>query len=73
MSKPEWKDAPRWAAWLARDLDGQWNWFGKEPSSGCEHDCVYWHPVTLGNGYWDTAVDTHERCEEWRNTLEPRP
>ena len=30
MSKPDWKDAPEWAMWLAADDDG-WTWFEKEP------------------------------------------
>lgn len=29
--KPDWKDAPDWARWLALDLDG-WHWFSSEPS-----------------------------------------
>jgi len=73
MVKPDWADAPEWANWLARDLDGQWNWFECEPSSGCEHDCVYWHPRIWGEGEWDAAMDTHETCETWKETLEQRP
>jgi hypothetical protein len=29
--KPEWKDAPDWAQWLAMDADGTWFWFEVEP------------------------------------------
>jgi hypothetical protein len=31
MSKPDWKDAPKWANWLAMDGDGQWWWYEDEP------------------------------------------
>ncbi len=31
MSKPDWKDAPEWAAWVAMDEDGSWYWYEKEP------------------------------------------
>jgi len=29
--KPNWKDAPYWANYLAMDYDGEWSWFEKEP------------------------------------------
>jgi len=32
--KPDWKDAPEWAKWLAMDEDGSWYWYEKEPYSG---------------------------------------
>lgn len=28
MNKPDWKDAPEWANWLAQDGEGQWIWLG---------------------------------------------
>lgn len=30
--KPDWKDAPEWARWLAMDADGDWFWFEDRPS-----------------------------------------
>ena len=30
--KPDWKDAPAWANWLAMDSDGEWYWYALEPS-----------------------------------------
>ena len=30
-TKPDWKDAPEWAQWLAMDGDGAWWWFQNEP------------------------------------------
>lgn len=29
--KPEWKNAPEWAQWLAQDGSGKWNWFERKP------------------------------------------
>lgn len=29
--KPDWKDAPEWADYLAMDGDGEWYWFEVEP------------------------------------------
>lgn len=29
--KPDWKDAPEWAQWLAMDSDGYWYWYSHEP------------------------------------------
>lgn len=30
--KPDWKDAPEWATWLAMDCIGTWYWWVNEPS-----------------------------------------
>jgi len=41
--KPDWKDAPDWAQWLAIDELGEWWWFEFEPklsSSGNAFDKV---------------------------------
>lgn len=35
--KPDWKDAPEWAQYLAQDLDGNWYWFSDEPFFQEEH------------------------------------
>lgn len=29
--KPDWKDAPEWANWLAMDKTGEWWWYENEP------------------------------------------
>ena len=31
--KPNWKDAPEWANWLAMDEDGTWCWYERMPRS----------------------------------------
>jgi hypothetical protein len=30
--KPDWKDAPPWANWLAMDDGGTWFWYELEPA-----------------------------------------
>lgn len=32
--KPDWKDAPEWAKFLAEDADGTWWWYEAEPEQG---------------------------------------
>lgn len=29
--KPDWKDAPEWARWVAKDSDNRWHWFELKP------------------------------------------
>jgi hypothetical protein len=29
--KPDWKDAPEWAQWVAMDGDGKWFWHADKP------------------------------------------
>lgn len=31
MYKPDWKDAPEWAQYLAMDPDGSWWWYASKP------------------------------------------
>jgi len=30
-NKPDWKNAPDWANYVARDADGCWYWFENKP------------------------------------------
>lgn len=65
--KPEWKDAPEWAQWLAMDRDGSWYWFELRPYNAT---CT-WQP---GVGRLSTAGDQPPcRDLDWRETLEERP
>ena len=32
MSKPDWKDAPKWAKWVSQDTDGGWWWYECKPT-----------------------------------------
>lgn len=61
--KPDWKDAPEWAQWLAQDKDGRWFWYQNKPA--LLDDC------------WDLVGANYEECDpqntEWTNTLEKKP
>lgn len=69
MIKPNWKDAPEWANYLAQDLDGTWCWYKNEPE--------LWET----GGMWEASVDEWEIAKDkrwpgnhkWTETLEPRP
>ncbi len=37
--KPDWKDAPDWAQWVARDESGRWYWYQDEPVKEHDHHC----------------------------------
>lgn len=61
--KPDWKDAPEWANYLAQDEDSDWYWFEKEPS-------IQAHTWWADEGQW-----TYAECvdESWKDSLEQRP
>ena len=73
MVKPDWKDAPQWAQWLAQDWDGTWAWFEKKPIP--DEDRRLWHSekdeLAITHN-WD-LFDENEYVENWNNTLEQRP
>jgi hypothetical protein len=61
MSKPDWKDAPEWANFLAQDEDHAWCWFENEPNRMRGS----WSPND--GRYKDTYA------KDWQETLERRP
>lgn len=66
MSKPDWKDAPEWAQWLACDLCGAWFWYASKPS------IERWAFIFVDDervryaGYGSPN-------DSWKDTLERRP
>lgn len=60
--KPDWKDAPEWANWLAMDLNGMWRWHDSEP-------------VSLIDGWFSDSGRSLYAGESgtWRSALERRP
>ena len=67
MNKPNWKDAPKWARWLAQDYDGLWCWFQYKPKWCFE--CQWWD-VTKGGDHEIIKPDINiGACE----TLEKKP
>ena len=61
--KPDWKNAPEWANYLAMDKDNEWWWYETEP-------------VADVDGWWGTTNKT-QICnppdQEWDKTLEKKP
>ncbi len=66
--KPDWKDAPAWAKFLAMDSDGIWSWYENEPLIEREDDC-YWTTLSESE-LWLTMPETQSY---WKNSLEERP
>lgn len=60
--KPDWKDAPDWARWLAQDAHGPWFWFENRPRK-CTR---VWD--ARGRIEWATTDS-----KPWTETLEERP
>jgi hypothetical protein len=64
MNKPEWKDAPDWARYLARDEDNSWRWFARKPKLlGCE----FWESTGRVAAAYGPAFTY------WHESLEKRP
>lgn len=63
--KPDWKDAPEWAQWLAQDECGDWWWFQHRPVCG---ETTWWPSSCAGE--WMAVEDAPPN---WRDTLEQRP
>lgn len=62
MNKPEWKDAPEWAGYLAQDGCGAWYWFEYKPKHGSQ------------NNWYVTYGDCQEAIynADWGKTMEQR-
>ena len=65
--KPDWKDAPLWANYLAQDKDGGWTWFSHKPKPEARWE--RWNYSQKG------AIHTQAKLsvKNWRETLEKRP
>lgn len=66
MNKPEWKDAPEWARYIAQDRDGLWCWFELEPQVRIN----YW--AVNDNGGRHFVID-NEKNLGFKDSLEARP
>ena len=64
--KPNWKDAPKWAQWLAQDFTGTWYWYETKPSPDDEE--LIWD--SAGSGCIQREPRTNYA---WRESLEQRP
>jgi len=68
--KPDWKDAPPWASYLAQDEGGEWYWYEVSPKLE-EDDDNYWNNVS-GTRY-SLIHEYNPPNPDWRSTLEARP
>lgn len=60
--KPDWKDAPEWANYLAQDNSGAWFWYEGEPYNDGKY-C-----------WWSSGRDVLAvTSPHWLQTLEKRP
>jgi hypothetical protein len=68
-NKPDWKDAPEWAQWLAQNNVGVWWWY---PSGDVP---MIYGGCFANNSMKDRAVMATQGkvIGDWRNTLEQRP
>lgn len=61
--KPDWKDAPEWARYVAMDSDGRWAWHEEKPH--------------MYSGLWESRARVRyvefQEPPEWRDSLERRP
>jgi hypothetical protein len=63
MITPDWKDAPEWANYRARDYDDAWYWFEFEPvkSTSC------WMRTKGRTSICDNCIN-----DPWTATMEKR-
>lgn len=59
--KPDWKNAPEWAEYLAQNEDGTWTFFENEPFAydyewRQVHGKKQWHYVDIEN--WTESLET---------------
>ena len=57
--KPDWKDAPPWANYLAMDDNGLWRWHAQQP--------------VIQEFYWHSGGRIAPANSSWRDSLEARP
>ncbi|MBV7475360.1 hypothetical protein [Pseudoxanthomonas sp. PXM05] len=50
--KPNWKSAPDWAKWLARDNDGSYWWCEEKPNWKSAPDWAKWLARDNDGSYW---------------------
>lgn len=57
--KPDWKDAPEWANWLAMDYNHEWFWHENEPF--------------IDHRVWESGRIQSAGVVDFKKTLEKRP
>jgi hypothetical protein len=64
--KPDWKDAPEWANWLAMDANGTWHYYEHEPEISINPNIEVWQ----AKGMYRRVF---KRFKNWQSTREKRP
>jgi hypothetical protein len=64
--KPDWKDAPEWARFLAMDMNSCWWWYQEKPT------------MNLSTSEWEAKKRSLIQVAKinvplWQETLEERP
>lgn len=63
--KPDWKDAPEWAQYVAMDSDGCWFWYECKPRQ------------SAFEGEWRRQNETKSKAVQqlvsWKDSLQERP
>lgn len=76
MNKPDWKDAPIWARFLAMNSDGDWRWWNDEPEC-YESDGIFDDKPTDNWNYSESCSLPSAKdlftYSDWKTTLEERP
>ena len=67
--KPDWKDAPEWANWLACDSDGTWTWYKNKPKILW----TFWVPEMNDCLLKIAKKSRAKKGAFWETTLEERP
>jgi len=60
--KPNWKDAPEWANYLAQDEDSVWYWFENKPQASIRMWMEYKGEYKIANP-----------SKSWKKSLEKKP
>jgi len=71
VTKPEWKDAPAWANWLAQDKDGWWAWWNIVPLVCERGEC--WNQGKPMENWEYLDIHVSEVVGDWKDNLEARP
>lgn len=71
--KPDWKDAPEWAGWLAMDSDGKWFFYPANTNLRIHQSGEMWCHSSEGVGAFLSDVRGDDSDVFWKDSLEPRP
>lgn len=65
--KPDWRHAPKWANWLAKNMTGEWVWFEVKPERVNGEISTKWSVPA------NTKRIAAEDNSDWKKSLEGRP